>query len=375
MSWLGSLIGGGLGLLGGIFGNQSSQQSNRETNQTNMKINQMNNAFNAAEASKMRDWQSQEWSRQFNLTNEYNTAAAQRQRLEDAGLNPYLMMNGGSAGTAVSQSGMSGAQGSAAPPLSMQSWRPDMSFLGDVANIAAQAEVRSSQVSALGSEKNLNDARALQALSDVDWSKMTEDARRALRAQGVQRAELGLAREQQELANMKIQGDVMRSELALKMLSADAQRTINQYLPRMQQVQIMEKLAYAYQAYAGGELSHEKMRTEIATQIVLSAEAEGKRIDNKVARQTADAMIGAMNASNNYYGSYYGVAQGYAKGQASTDYLNSYYEMRFRNKGNQSYWLDRSSSWIRDVGNAIGNVGNVRKPARSQTINVYPRNK
>lgn len=39
---------------------------------------------------------------------EYNSAPAQRERLEAAGLNPYLMMNGGSAGTAQSS-----AQGSA----------------------------------------------------------------------------------------------------------------------------------------------------------------------------------------------------------------------------------------------------------------------
>ncbi|MFS3008281.1 hypothetical protein AAH021_13470 [Bacteroides thetaiotaomicron] len=39
---------------------------------------------------------------------EYNSAPAQRERLEAAGLNPYLMMNGGSAGTVASS-----AQGSA----------------------------------------------------------------------------------------------------------------------------------------------------------------------------------------------------------------------------------------------------------------------
>lgn len=38
----------------------------------------------------------------FNKTNAYNTPAAQRSRLQAAGLNPYMMMNGGSAGQATS---------------------------------------------------------------------------------------------------------------------------------------------------------------------------------------------------------------------------------------------------------------------------------
>lgn len=38
--------------------------------------------------------------------NEFNTASNQRQRLEVAGLNPYLMMNGGSAGSASSSLGV-----------------------------------------------------------------------------------------------------------------------------------------------------------------------------------------------------------------------------------------------------------------------------
>jgi hypothetical protein len=72
--------------------------STNKTNKTNMSINQMNNEFNAAEAEKARQFQLDMWNR----TNEYNSASAQRSRLEEAGLNPYLMMNGGSAGTAQS---------------------------------------------------------------------------------------------------------------------------------------------------------------------------------------------------------------------------------------------------------------------------------
>ena len=82
--------------------------STNKTNKTNMAINQMNNEFNAAEAEKARQFQLDMW----NKTNEYNSASAQRSRLEEAGLNPYLMMNGGSAGTAQSSGSSSPASAS-----------------------------------------------------------------------------------------------------------------------------------------------------------------------------------------------------------------------------------------------------------------------
>ena len=50
---LGSLIGAGASLLGGLFG----RKNNDSTNKTNMAINQMNNEFNASEAQKARDFQ------------------------------------------------------------------------------------------------------------------------------------------------------------------------------------------------------------------------------------------------------------------------------------------------------------------------------
>lgn len=52
----------------------------------------------------------------WNKTNEYNDPSAQRARLEAAGLNPYMMMNGGSAGVAGSVSGTQGSVPSAGSP-------------------------------------------------------------------------------------------------------------------------------------------------------------------------------------------------------------------------------------------------------------------
>lgn len=87
-----SIIAGAGSMLGGLFGAVGSAkaakyqlQAARETNQMNYQIAQENNAFN------QRMWEKQ---------NAYNSPVEQRRRLEQAGLNPNLMMNGGSAGTA-----------------------------------------------------------------------------------------------------------------------------------------------------------------------------------------------------------------------------------------------------------------------------------
>lgn len=87
-----ALIAGAGSLIGGLFGGVGSAkaakyqlQAARETNQMNYQIAQENNAFN------QRMWEKQ---------NAYNSPVEQRRRLELAGLNPNLMMSGGSSGTA-----------------------------------------------------------------------------------------------------------------------------------------------------------------------------------------------------------------------------------------------------------------------------------
>ena len=103
-----SILNAGVGLLGNVIGglvNHASQKS----------INQMNNEFNAVEAQKSRDFHLEMWNRQ----NEYKTPSQQRARLEAAGLNPYMMLNGGNAGEASNAGSAQAASGSpGSPPFS-----------------------------------------------------------------------------------------------------------------------------------------------------------------------------------------------------------------------------------------------------------------
>lgn len=110
-----ALIGAGISAAGAIGSSVAS-------NKGNANIAQQSNAFNEKMLQKQMDYNTQMYQQQlgdqwqfyndakqnswdmFNATNEYNSASAQRERLEAAGLNPYLMMSGGNAGTATTQS-------------------------------------------------------------------------------------------------------------------------------------------------------------------------------------------------------------------------------------------------------------------------------
>jgi hypothetical protein len=116
-----SLIAAGVGAVGSTAGAVLSNKGNAQ-------IAGDNNAFNEKMFDKQMAYNKEMYQQQlgdqwnfyndakqnswdmFNAANEYNSASAQRERLEAAGLNPYLMMSGGSAGTATAQSS---AQGSA----------------------------------------------------------------------------------------------------------------------------------------------------------------------------------------------------------------------------------------------------------------------
>lgn len=100
---LGSILGAagsGLstlsGLVTGLVGSKRNLQAQREANAMNMRIAQMNNEFNESMMERQMDYNLDMWNR----SNRYNSASARFQRLKDAGLNPYSIMSGDSAGSA-----------------------------------------------------------------------------------------------------------------------------------------------------------------------------------------------------------------------------------------------------------------------------------
>ena len=71
-----------------------SKSSNSSTNNLNRYLTMTGRDWQEKMLQKQMDYNTDMW----NKDNEYNSASNQRKRLEEAGLNPYLMMNGGENG-------------------------------------------------------------------------------------------------------------------------------------------------------------------------------------------------------------------------------------------------------------------------------------
>lgn len=108
-------IVGGLGAVGAAGINALAAAKQRE--------------WQSEENQKDRDYQSSEWTRQFNMTNEYNDPSKQVQRLAAAGISPAAALGGPSG--AVGQSSASPSTPAGAHTSVMSSWSPG----SDIANI------------------------------------------------------------------------------------------------------------------------------------------------------------------------------------------------------------------------------------------------
>lgn len=349
MGLLGSLVGGLFGAGSSAMQNAQNAQSVRETNQMNYKINQMNNQFNERMAMQQRSWQENMWNKE----NAYNTASAQRQRLEEAGLNPYLMMNGGSAGTAGSVG--TGATATSSGNAQMQPFQADYSGIAQSIGSVFQSQVQQAQVSQLQGQKNLADAQAMQALSHVDWSKMTKETREYLKATGLARAQLGYSKEMQELDNMAFAGRLLQAQGTAQLLDAEAKTVLNKYLDQQQQADLNTKAAEYYNQMSHGHLNYNQAKKVLAEEILTYARAKGQRISNKIADSTADSLIRSSNAANHSNAEFELEAAKFNRERARSRSIEDWYRSRNEGKKYKYYDSDKAVSYGTAIGNTIGN--------------------
>lgn len=342
----------GAGIAGAIGGSKSTSSANS----MNYKINQMNNEFNAAEAQKSRDYMTEMW----NKTNEYNSPSAMRQRLAEAGYNPYLALNSGAAGTA-SNVGSPATGSAAAAPQQPYDWSNLATSISSAAQIFNQTEQSNAQVNSLQGQKSLFDAQTLQALSNVDWYKLGPEYRRWLQTTGAFRASLSLATDKQQLENMKWSRNVMEAQRNQILLSNEHQKIMNKYLDQGQQLQVQIYAAQYYDLMASGHLKYAQAKTQLAQRIFLAAQASGQRISNKIAESTADALIQAQNAQNASSASYY---KGFGSGSYNAGINDTWIKYNQARQGNWQYskrYWDEALNAVGTVGNFVGNVSNRKR--------------
>ena len=329
--------------------------STNKNNKSNMAINQMNNEFNAAEAEKARQFQLDMWNR----TNEYNSPTAARQRRSEAGYNPYLGFE--DSGTAQSVGSTSPA--SAAPPLAMQ--RQDFSGLSNTLStalqIANQTKETNANVQTLQSQKSLFDAQANNILSNVDWWKLGPEYKKWSQMTGLARAGLQFQTDRQNLRNMQWSGNLIQAQRLGVLLDNKSKQVLNKYLDEGQRLQLDLMAAQYYDAMASGHLKYQQAKSEIVKRLVMNAEAKGLQINNKIAEETADSYMKALNAE---YAASYDINSPFTEEgkkyipasvlKSRMDALNTKWQF------NKRYWTEGLNA-LGTVGNAVGNVGNLRK--------------
>lgn len=331
--------------------------STNKTNKNNMAINQMNNDFNAAEAQKARDFQLDMWNRE----NAYNTASSQRQRLSEAGLNPYLMMSGSNAG--VASSAGSSAPAAATSPLSMQ--KQDFSGLTNslsaALQIANQTKETNANVQTLQSQKSLYDAQANSILSNVDWWKLGPEYKKWSQMTGLARAGLQFQTDRQNLRNMQWSGHLVQAQRIGVLLDNKSKQVLNKYLDEGQRLQLDLMASQYYDSMASGHLKYQQAKSEIVKRLVMSAEAKGLQINNKIADETADSYIKALIAENiasyDINSPFTNEGKSYVPAsvlKSRMDALNTKWQFDKR------YWSEGLNA-LGVVGNAVGNVGSLRK--------------
>ena len=294
---LATIIGAGLSAGAAGASAISSGKMNRRAEKYNKWALQQQQAFNAQQAQLGRNWseemmgQQNEWNlQQWQRENEYNTPAAQRARLEAAGLNAALMMQGqgsiGMAGSGQPAASPSGnPQASSGLSSAPQYVRPDFSLL-------------SQSVDSFFKNKLISEQSTGQGLDNLLKARYGDEL-----------AQISIGKGSAEISNLRSQSARNYAETAVASLSAEAQRTLNRYLDLGQQLSLITKMAEYSSITAGTELTKAKYRTEIANEIKVLAEANGQKISNQVARSTAASLIDAMNKENEYRS--YDAALGY----------------------------------------------------------------
>ena len=285
--------------------NKTNLQITEQTNQANKEIAQMSNEYNQQMLERQIE---QEWD-MWDAQNEYNSASSQRQRLEDAGLNPYMMMDGGSAGTA---SGMTSPtpQPAVVPQMQGATMQPaDMSGLSGLRGIAsrfvellqAQEDIKGKQLSNEG--LNIENQYKADMFMVEMYKKMKEaglaDSKRV--GQDIMNrfqpemlsAELQQKKTDTMFRNLQAQGQLIANLSAMewyKVLPIQIQQTIEQKAVEINNLRLMGKLTEAETRVKVHEAVTEFYKSRVAHDDATVSNATVKDRIEKVAQDLAHAI-------------------------------------------------------------------------------------
>lgn len=356
-----------------VFGmvNQNHQ------NKVNLRMMREQNAFNAEQAQIQRDWQQQMWG----MNNAYNSPSAMISR----GLNPFVQGSAAMAGSRSPASG--GAAATAAPVPSMQAFKPNFSNVFQ--SLASLAQAKASESSAGESDSRARQTDTVTPLLSDYYRGLTNWKNLAVGSSGYWNKETGRisaaldqSTEAQNLKNAQFAERISAAQETQILLNSEAQRIMNKYMDQNQQADLFIKAQTLVNLQTQGALTERQIQTEIQRAILVSAEASGKKIDNRVASETANSLIKAANASHElqYRDSVYDYEN--VKLRKHTEYNTSMAQQKAveygaelaRKQGRTHYW-ESVARGIGSIASGAGNfIGSFRPGANIFRNDYGPRN-
>lgn len=223
---------------------------------------------------------------------EYNSAPAQRERLEAAGLNPYLMMNGGSAGTAQSSAQGSAPSAQGVTPHSATPYSMDYSGLVQGLGMALDQiskmpdnSVKRAEADNLRIEGKYKAAKMVAEIAQMRTNAHTQKGRLALDKlvysidKDLKTSQMSVNSE--NIANMQAQ----RKLINVQTLFAEKQLS---WMDAQNKMDLAQKTADIQLKYAQGALTKKQVEHEVnkiaetaAKTSLIGVQAKGQSLQNQ----------------------------------------------------------------------------------------------
>lgn len=340
------------GMIGSIASSAIGNRTQKNANKANLKINQMNNDFNAAEAEKARKFQEYMYDKQWNNESEYNSAEAQRKRLEQAGYNPY--MSDATAGTASGGSAPGAAQATASSPGFAQAFKPDLqlSFADELLKLK-QAKGQDIQNSNL---QDLLSSQISKNLGDTDWFNTSEAGRRFAQASGLEYMQGKLDDLRQQWNNRRQEGRLQLAKEADLNLDVQAKGIMNKYLDQKEQQELQLRAANYFLINAKTTEAEKNAQKAVEEALLAKAKTTGQHLSNKIVRDTSKAYVRAMNYAYDYQGDLDFYARQYSKEESSYAVKARRYADKMNQlKLEQEEFSNRLKAW-REALNSVNSI-------------------
>ena len=310
----GTAIAAGISGLSSIFGGILGKNSQSSANKTNLQINRENQAWNEKMMDKQNAWNLAQWNRE----NEYNFASQQVARYRAAGLNPYLMMQNGSAGSASSVTSASPGNAGMSNTVSPYDYTAAAAGVGNAVSQfynaqLASANVRKAVAEAIGQEKQ-------NTWLDTRLQAEIENIKQNTKSSSVQ-AELTKFQKfqgQTMLSGLLAQQDLQNQSLAESIVNQRANTLYTEmqtnlaaanlvWLPKEKEAEIAQYMANTFAAIQAGYLSQKQGELAMQNKLESAARTEGIKINNKTIKAQAKYIVAkaSWDASKSKWDSYH----------------------------------------------------------------------